>query len=63
VSEVAQGVGDATDIAIIDASRGIWWFEKRVMDELLSIHRAVSSTMTPILDSLKEKVNEHWKMP
>ena len=61
VSEVAPGVGSATDIAVIDTGHGIWPCPQPVIDELESIHRNISFTFKPQLDTLRSKYDEFRK--
>lgn len=56
-AEVAPGVGEATDIAVIDAS-GINFCSGDILEELKRIHENASWKPTLILDDLKKKFNE-----
>jgi hypothetical protein len=60
-SEVAPGVGNATDIAVIDADRGLWACPQGVIDELEKIHRSMSATLKPDLTALRGKYDELHK--
>jgi hypothetical protein len=51
VSEVAPGVGNSTDIAVID-ERGVWPCSQPVIDELEAIHHSISATLKPNLAKL-----------
>jgi len=54
VSEVAPGVGKATDMTVID-EKGIWACPAELCDVLDGIHMAVSARATPDLRHLKER--------
>jgi hypothetical protein len=55
MAEVAPGVGDATDIAIIDDQPEVWHCPPLVLEELEKIRQAVSApTALPDLTALKE---------
>jgi hypothetical protein len=57
-SEVAPGVGNATDVAVIDMTHGVWPCPQPVIDELESIHRSISATLKPNLDNLRARYDE-----
>lgn len=57
-AEVAPGVGDATDMAVIDVSRVVWQCPREVIDELEKIHRSMTATLKPDLTALKSKYDE-----
>jgi hypothetical protein len=58
VSEVAPGVGNATDLAVIDTTHGVWPCTKDILDELEKIHLSMSATMKPDLAVLRSKYDE-----
>jgi hypothetical protein len=58
LSEVAPGVGNATDLAVLDSQPGVWFCPEPVMGELENIHKTVSQREIPNLDALRSKVNE-----
>ena len=58
LSEVAPGVGNATDIAIIDEEKGTWHCGKSVMDELEAVNSSTTAKMSPDLENLGRKYNE-----
>jgi 20S proteasome alpha/beta subunit len=62
-SEVAPGVGKATDIAVINNERGVWYCPQVVFDELEKIHGSTVAKETPNLDPLRKKCDELWKQP
>jgi 20S proteasome alpha/beta subunit len=57
-AEVAPGVGEATDVAIIDSE--IRFCSKPVMDELKFAHESVSAKPKLNLDSLRKKYDEEY---
>lgn len=57
-AEVAPGVGDATDLAVIDMDRGVWSCPQAVLDELEKIHQGITKILKPDLTALKGKCDE-----
>jgi hypothetical protein len=62
-AEVAPGVGNATDLAVIDAEHGVWFCTDPVREELDGIHNTVSARESPNLDALRRILDEQWKKP
>src|SRR5208337_141847 len=60
-SEVAPGVGNATDIAIIDERHGIWHCTQPVLDVLDRIYQTVSAALTHDLGDLTRTCDEEWQ--
>jgi hypothetical protein len=61
MAEVAPGVGDVTDIAVVDIAKGIWPCPQPIIDELENTHRSISTTMKPNLNELRSKFDELHK--
>lgn len=59
-AEVAPGVGEATDIAIVDAN-GIWHCPEPIFDALAKAHAVVTKKQTPDLEELKGVYNVQRK--
>jgi 20S proteasome alpha/beta subunit len=62
-SEVSPGVGKATDIAVINNERGVWYCPQAVFDELDRIHDSTVAKETPNLEPLRKQCDELWKQP
>jgi 20S proteasome alpha/beta subunit len=60
-AEVAPGVGDKTDMAVIDEKRGIWHCNEPVMEELGKIYEAYAARKLPDLAELEKVYNEQPK--
>jgi hypothetical protein len=60
ISEVAPGVGTATDLAVIE-STGVWHCTEPVMIALKKVYDEVSAKPSPKLDDLKNTYNAEHK--
>ncbi len=63
VAEVAPGVGNATDVAVIDTERGVWFCPQHVMDVLSEVHKIASAHEAPNLENLRRVFDEQRRQP